>query len=185
MTKRSSTLAYPAAAALVLTCASCGHPGPTAPPSSTTPTASASRQTASRARIAIISPTSHQKVHARTVHVKVRLILNGPTHPRTPQTQPGWLHLYLDGKVASIQPVVSSRGLLESRVGHLGPGRHLLKAEFVQPSHLPWRPAVAATVTFTVKQPEARSTGQGGSGEARTRTRSVASSHVTSPEKVP
>ena len=137
------------AAALVPSAAGCGQSGAAAP---VPPSPSSSPQPASRARITIITPTNGQVIHAPAVHVKVRITLTSPA-PATPQALPGWLHLYLDGKILTIQPVPGSYGVMENPLGHLRPGRHLLRAEFVQPSHLPWRPAVAATVTFTVRKP--------------------------------
>jgi len=139
--------AYLAAAALVVLLAACGHHAPTAPqaaaPSSTQPT--------SRARISILAPKPQQVLHTDTVHVKVRLTLTSPERPSGPQTLPGWLHLYLDGKITSIQPVPGTHSTLEHDLGHVRPGRHQLRAEFVQPNHLPWRPAVANMVVFIVR----------------------------------
>ena len=136
-------------AALVLSCTACGHNGPAAP---VAPSPSASPQPASHGRIAIITPANREVIHTLTVHVKVR-ITGATAGTAAPQALPGWLHLYLDGKIMSIQPVAGNYGVMEQPLGHVRPGRHLLRAEFVQPNHLPWRPSVATTVTFTVRKP--------------------------------
>ncbi len=138
------------AAALVLSGAACGRTNPAAPVS---PSPSASPEPSSRASIAIITPTRGDIVRSPTVHVKVRITGASPARTADPQPLPGWLHLYLDGKIMSIQPVPSSNSVMEHALRHVKPGRHLLRAEFVQPNHLPWRPSVAATVTFTVRGP--------------------------------
>lgn len=149
MLARPLALACLTAAVLILSAAGCGQKGTAAP---APPPASSSPQPASRARITIITPVNGQVIRAPTVQVKVRITLTSPA-PATPQALPGWLHLYLDGKIMTIQPVPGNYGVMETPLGHLGPGRHLLRAEFVQPSHLPWRPAVADTVTFTMRKP--------------------------------
>jgi hypothetical protein len=142
-------LAYLAAAALAVPCAACGHQKPAAPVS---PAPSASPQPASHGRIAIIRPASGQVIRTPTLHVKVKITGASPG-TAAPLALPGWLHLYVDGKIISIQPVPSTNSVMEHIIRPVRPGRHQLRAEFVQPNHLPWRPSVATTVTFTVRKP--------------------------------
>lgn len=142
--------AYLTAAALVLSCAACGHHGPAAPAS---PAPSASPQPASHGRIVILRPANGQVIRTPTLHVKVRITAASPGETVAPQALPGWLHLYVDGKIVSIQPVPGRNSMMDHAIPLLRPGRHLLRAEFVQPNHLPWRPSVATTVTFTVRGP--------------------------------
>lgn len=57
----------------------------------------------------------------------------------------GHLHVTLDGAL------VSMTGGLRQSLGHLPPGPHLLKAEFVAADHAPFDPRVLAAVAFTVE----------------------------------
>ena len=107
---------------------------------------------AAAARLTIITPASDTVVHARTVHVKVRLTGADTENPGTTQALPGFIHLYLDSKIISIAPVASNNSVTEQTISRVKPGRHMLKAEFVGPNHLPFRPRVTAVVTFAVRR---------------------------------
>jgi hypothetical protein len=135
------------AAVLVLAGTACGQHGPAAP---ATPAPSASPRPASPARLTIITPANGQVLRTPAVRVKTRLKATGPA---SPQAMPGWIHLYVDGKIKSIQPVPGSYGVMVQAIGPVKPGPHQLRAEFVKPDHLPFRPPVTATVTFTVRKP--------------------------------
>lgn len=135
------------ATVLILAGTACGQHGPAAPASPAPP---ASPRRASPARLTIITPANGQVLRTPTVRVKTRLTDAGLA---SPQALPGWVHLYVDGKVESIQPVPGSYGVMAQAIGPVKPGRHQLRAEFVKPDHLPFRPPVIATVTFTVRHP--------------------------------
>jgi hypothetical protein len=136
------------AVAVALSAAACGGSGqaasgPSGPPTSPRPD--------STARLTIITPANGEVIHARTVHVKVRLTGADTENPATTLALPGYVHLYLDSKIISIAPVASNDSVTEQTIGRVKPGRHTLKAEFVGPNHLPFRPRVTAVVTFTVR----------------------------------
>lgn len=149
MTMIRPMLASLMAAALLLPCAACGQ---SAPASEVPPAHPSGAQPAVRARITILTPTSGQTLSTRVVHVKVSLAVTSSPGAAS-QTSPGWVHLYLDGKIMTIQPVPSDHTTLEQPLRNIRQGRHELRAEFVQPNHLPWRPPVVATVAFIVGQP--------------------------------
>jgi hypothetical protein len=137
-----------AAMAVALSAAACGGSGqaasgPSGPPTSTRP--------GSTARLTIITPADGAVIHARTVHVKVRLTGANTENPATTQALPGYVHLYLDGKIISIAPVASNDSVTGQTIGRVKPGRHMLEAQFVGPAHLPFRPRVIAVVTFAVQ----------------------------------
>jgi hypothetical protein len=137
-----------AAMGVVLSVAACGGggqaaSGPPGPPTSPRP--------GGTARLTIITPANGAVIHARTVHVKVRLTGANTENPATTQALPGYVHLYLDGKIISIAPVASNDSVTEQTIGRVKPGRHMLEAQFVGPGHLPFRPRVIAVVTFAVQ----------------------------------
>jgi hypothetical protein len=138
------------AVAVAVSAAACGGSGqaasgPSGPATSPRP--------GGAARLTIITPANGAVIHTRTVHVKVRLTGASSENPATPaQALPGYVHLYLDSKITSIAPVASNDSVTEQTIGHVKPGRHTLKAEFVGPDHLPFRPRVTAVVTFTVRK---------------------------------
>jgi hypothetical protein len=138
-----------AAVAVAMAAAACGGSGPAARrppgPSTTVPPAGA-------ARLTFITPASGAVIHTRTIHVKVRLTGASTENPATTAALPGYVHLYLDSKIISIAPVAGNDSVTRQAIRHAGPGRHTLKAEFVGPDHLPFRPRVTATVTFTVRR---------------------------------
>ncbi|HEV8277506.1 MAG TPA: hypothetical protein VGQ26_17690 [Streptosporangiaceae bacterium] len=136
------------AVAVVLSAAACGGSGraasgPSGPPASPRP--------GSAAKLIIITPANGEVIHARTVRVKVRLTGADTENPATPLALPGYVHLYLDSKIISIAPVASNDSVTKQTIGHVKPGRHTLKIEFVGPTHLPFRPRVIAAVTFAVR----------------------------------
>jgi hypothetical protein len=138
-----------AAVAVLLAAAACGGSGqaasrPPRPPTSPRP--------GSAARLTIITPAHGAVIHARTVHAKVRLTGANTRRPASTQALPGFIHLYLDSKIISIAPVASNNSVTEQTIGRVQPGRYTLKAEFVGPNHLPFRPRVTAVVTFAVRR---------------------------------
>jgi len=124
-------------------CASCGgSPAAQGPPAS-------SPQPASLAKLTILAPSSGQIIRGSTVLVRVRLVV---TRAGSPAAAPAYLHVYVDNRISTIQPAVFTTGVTEQAVHGLGPGRHQLRAEFVGPNHLPFRPPVIATVTVVVRR---------------------------------
>ena len=138
------------AVAVVLCAAACGGSGRAA---SGPRGPSASPRPGSTAKLTIITPANGAVIHARTVHVKARLTGADTENPATTTLAlPGYLHLYLDSKIISIAPVASNASVTKQAIGHVKPGRHTLKIEFVGPNHLPFRPRVIATVTFALQR---------------------------------
>jgi hypothetical protein len=139
-----------AAVAVLLAAAACGGSGRAASGPPGLPT---SPRPGGAARLTIITPASSAVIHARTVHVKVRLTGASTENPATTQALPGYVHLYLDSKIISIAPVASNDTMTEQTIRRVKPGRrHTLRAEFVGPDHLPFRPRVIAAVTFAVRR---------------------------------
>jgi hypothetical protein len=132
--------------AVVLLSAACGGSGPAAKRSS-----APVPQTSNTARVTIITPANGQVIRTPTVHIKVRLTGAKPASPAATQALPGYIHTYLDSKIVSIEPVPSNDDVTPQTIDGVKPGHHLLKVEFVGPDHLPFRPPVTATVTFTAK----------------------------------
>ena len=52
----------------------------------------------------------------------------------------------------ALRQPASDHSVTKQTIGHVKPGRHTLKTEFVGPTHLPFRPRVIASVTFTVRR---------------------------------
>jgi hypothetical protein len=127
--------------ALLLT--ACGGGNPTSGPSSTPPTSRPS----SPATVKILSPPNGATVKGPIVHVRVLLtgakIVPATTTHITP-TQ-GHLHVYLDGKI------VSMNFSTNATIPDVSPGQHLLKVEFVASDHLPFDPRVITGAVFVVK----------------------------------
>jgi len=139
---RPVRLALVAALAAVF-CASCGG-GPAAGGSP-----APSPQPAGLAKLTILTPSSGQVIRGSTVLLRVRLVV---TRAGSPAAAPAYLHVYIDNRISTIQPAVFASGVTEQAVHGLGPGRHQLRAEFVGPNHLPFRPPVAATVAVVVRR---------------------------------
>ena len=121
----------------------CGGGGGGAGPSPTSPTTRPS----SPATVKILSPKNGATVKGPTVHVRVSLtgaeIVPATTTHITP-TQ-GHLHVYLDGKI------VSMNFSTNATIPNVSPGQHLLKVEFVASDHLPFEPRVITGSVFVVK----------------------------------
>jgi len=132
------------ALAALLTLSACGGAGgsPGQSPSGPSPRPS------SPAKIQILSPRNGATVNGPTVHVRVLLtgarIVPAVTTHITP-TQ-GHLHVYLDGKI------VSMNFSADATIPDVSPGRHLLNVEFVASDHLPFDPRVITGCVFFVKR---------------------------------
>ena len=130
----------------VLFCAACGGGRqPAAGPSTSSP------RPASSAKLAILSPSSGEVIHGSTVHLKAKLTAAKAGGAAAAQTGPGFIHVYLDGKIVSIE-IASVNEVTDQAIHGLTPGQHLLRVEFVGPGHLPFHPRVIATVTFVAKR---------------------------------
>ena len=136
-----------AAVLVVVSAAACGGGGPAA----RTPAAPSPRP-ASPAKLTILSPSSGAVIHSSTVHVKVRLAAAKAERPATTQIAPVYIHVYLDGKIESIELTSLDDGVNEQAIHHVKPGQHLLRVELVGPNHLPFHPRVIAAVTFAVNR---------------------------------
>ena len=132
-----------AAVAVSLLLTACVGGGGSGGASSPTP----SSRPSSPATVAILSPKNGATVKGPTVHVRVRLtgatIVPATTTHITP-TQ-GHLHVYLDGKI------VSMNFSTNATIPNVSPGQHLLKVEFVASDHLPFDPRVITGAVFVVK----------------------------------
>ena len=129
----------------VLLCVACsgGRQPATGPPAS-------SPRPASPAKLTILSPSNGEVIHSSTVHLRARLIAAKAGGAAATQTGPGFIHVYLDSKIVSIE-IASANEVTEQTIHGLTPGQHQLRVEFVGPTHLPFHPRVIATVTFVAK----------------------------------
>lgn len=111
-------------------------PVPTARPSST-------------ATLTIVQPKDDATVRDDSLDVRFELQGGTLVDLTTTDVRPdeGHLHVTLDGAL------VSMTGGLRQSLGHLPPGPHLLKAEFVAADHAPFEPRILAAVAFTVEAP--------------------------------
>jgi hypothetical protein len=86
-------------------------------------------------------------VRGPSVTVRVDLsgarIVPATTKHITPTT--GHLHLYLDGKI------ISMNYQLHQTLPNVAPGPHVLKVEFVAADHLPFDPRIITGIAFTVR----------------------------------
>lgn len=116
-----------------------GEPAPTEPTPEGRPS--------STATLAIVEPVDDAVV--RGDRVEVVFALEGGTLVDLTETavrpDEGHLHVTVDGAL------VSMTGGLEQELTGLGPGPHLLKAEYVAADHAPFQPRVLAAVAFTVE----------------------------------
>lgn len=128
--------------AAALSLASCGGTEPTAPATT------AAERPASTAALTIVEPADDAVVGGDTVEVVFEL--EGGTLVDLAETDvrpdEGHLHVTVDGAL------VSMTGGLRQDLGHLAPGPHLLKAEYVAADHAPFEPRVLAAVAFTVEE---------------------------------
>ena len=135
------------AALVVVSGAACGGGGPAA-----AGPAAPSPRPASPAKLTILSPSSGEVIHGSGVHLKVRLVAATATKPAATQTGTAYIHVYLDGKIVSIEIVSMNDGVTEQAIHDVQPGPHLLRVELVGPDHLPFHPRVIAAVTFVAKR---------------------------------
>jgi hypothetical protein len=102
----------------------------------------------SPAKVAILSPTNGQVVHGSDVRIRVQLtgakIVPATTTDIVPTR--GHLHVYLDDQI------VSMNFKLTGDIGHVRPGMHVLRVEFVASDHLPFDPRVFTAVTFEARR---------------------------------
>lgn len=142
MRVRAGTVTLLAAVGLFCACSD----SPT-PPVIATPAASSPRPS-SVATLSIVEPSDDAVVRGDTVEVVFSL--DGGTLVDLAETEvrpdEGHLHVTVDGAL------VSMTGGLRQELGHLGPGPHLLKAEYVAADHVPFEPRVLAAVAFTVEE---------------------------------
>jgi hypothetical protein len=108
----------------------------------------AANRPAGTARLEILSPRPGSVLRRDPAVVPVRLRLVGGRIVSFSSAKPlpnvGHIHVYLDGKLASMSPG------LAGRIAVL-PGTHELEADFVASDHGPFKPAVRQTVTFSVQ----------------------------------
>jgi hypothetical protein len=108
----------------------------------------ATNRPAGTARLEILSPRPGSVFLGDPAVVPVRLRLVGARIVSFSSAKPlpnvGHIHVYLDGKLASMSPGLAGR--IEVR-----PGTHELEADFVASDHGPFKPAVRQTVTFSVR----------------------------------
>ena len=137
MTRRFALLT--AALALLAACSN-------AAPSSPSP--SQSHRSSSPARIKITSPRNGEVIHGSSVPLRISLEGARIVKPTTTNIDPrkGHVHVYLDGKI------VSMNFALDARVNKVTPGTHLLKVEFVASDHLPFDPRILDATSFEVKK---------------------------------
>jgi len=111
------------------------------------PTSTPTPRPSSPATVRIVAPASGAVVHGPKVRVRVALtgarIVDVTTTHITPTT--GHLHLYLDGKI------ISMNYQLAQTIPSVPPGQHVLKVEFVAADHLPFDPRIVTGVVFEVK----------------------------------
>jgi len=110
------------------------------------PDASATRPSSS-ARLHFLSPQPGESFRGKPASVPVRLeLLGGRIVPFTSTrlaSNEGHVHLFLDGALVSMS-------LTLTRSLDVGPGRHVLQAEFVAADHGPFDPRVRTSVAFRV-----------------------------------
>jgi hypothetical protein len=101
----------------------------------------------SPATVRIASPANGSTILGPAVRVRVALrggtIVPATTKDITPTT--GHLHLYLDGKL------ISMNYQTHQTIPDVAPGPHVLRVEFVAADHIPFDPRVIAASTFQVK----------------------------------
>ena len=142
MTTIRSAVALSAVALLLGAC------GGDEPASTTAPATGAMARPTSTATLEIVDPVDDAVVSGDSVEVV--FALEGGTLIDLAETEvrpdEGHLHVTVDGAL------VSMTGGLRQELGHLAPGPHLLKAEYVAADHAPFEPRVLAAVAFTVEE---------------------------------
>jgi hypothetical protein len=149
MTKlRTLPAALLAGAATVVLLAACSGSGG-ASPGTTGGTTAPGPRPSSTAKLAIVSPKDGQTFTSATIPVSVSLqdAKIVPTTSTNLKPNEGHLHLYLDGKIVSMN--YQTTDMLHK----VPPGMHLLRVEYVATDHAPFDPRVFAQVTFEVQQP--------------------------------
>jgi hypothetical protein len=103
----------------------------------------------SPATIEILSPRPGAVVRGDRLEVEVKLLGGRITPITTTNVTPttGHLHVSIDGQLLSMTSATSSM----VDISDLGPGEHLLEADFVAADHGPFNPPVSATVAFRVE----------------------------------
>jgi hypothetical protein len=133
------------AAALALTLAACsGGGGGSA--STAAPAAPAADRPSSPAKLTIVSPRNGQTVNQDRPELLLGLKGGKIVNQTTTRVQgdEGHLHLYLDGKL-----VTMNYGL-HQRLPKLPPGQHVVQVEFVAADHAPFDPRVLTQTAFQV-----------------------------------
>lgn len=109
------------------------------------PTPAANRPS-STATILITAPSEGQRVSTATLDVATRVsgatIVEGSATEATPDT--GHVHIYVDDQLMSMAYAPEQ----EIAIDWLGPGRHVVRVEFVAADHAPFDPPIEASVTF-------------------------------------
>jgi hypothetical protein len=140
MTRRSA-----AALSVALLLGACGGDAPASTPA---PASSATARPASTATLEIVEPVDDAVVAGDAGKVVFALGRGTLVDLAETEVRPdeGHLHVTVDGAL------VSMTGGLRQELGHLAPGPHLLKAEYVAADHAPFEPRVLAAVAFTVEE---------------------------------
>ena len=100
----------------------------------------------STATLLITAPSEGQRVSTATLDVATRVsgatIVEGSATEVTPDT--GHVHIYVDDQLMSMAYAPEQ----EIAIDWLGPGRHVVRVEFVAADHAPFDPPIEASVTF-------------------------------------
>ena len=103
---------------------------------------------ASTASLAMVSPLAGEVFHGHPADVPVEVALSGgrivPFSTIHIVPDEGHIHLYLDDRLVAM--TAGLRGVIVA-----DPGTHTLRVEFVAADHGPFRPAVTAEVSFSVR----------------------------------
>ena len=108
--------------------------------------APAANRPSSAAVLRIAEPLEGQRVSTATLDVVTRItgatVVGSSATEVTPDT--GHVHIYVDDRLMSMSYAPEQ----EIAIDWLGPGRHVVRAEFVAADHAPFDPPVEASVTF-------------------------------------
>jgi hypothetical protein len=149
MTKRRTLpITLLAGALMTALLAACGGSSAATPGTTGTATAPGPRPS-STAKLAIVSPKDGETFGSVTIPVSVSLqdAKIVPTTSTDLKPNEGHLHVYLDGKI------VSMNYQMTDTLHDVSPGMHLLRVEYVATDHAPFDPRVFAQVTFQVRKP--------------------------------
>jgi hypothetical protein len=146
MTKRRTVPVVVLAGALMtaLLAACSGSSG--ASPGTTGATTASGPRPSSTAKLGIVSPKDGQTFTTSTIPVSVSLqdAKIVPTTSTNLKPNEGHLHVYLDGKIVSMNYQTTDT------LHNVSEGMHLLRVEYVATDHAPFDPRVFAQVTFDV-----------------------------------